>query len=60
MNTFEQVSSDHHQMSLAGASRSDVQGFQVSCLVGGELGPGLEGSPRSDVQGGGPRSDVWG
>ena len=26
MNKFEQVSSDHHQMSLAGVPRSDVQG----------------------------------
>ena len=54
MNKFEQVSSDHHQMSLAGegecvVSRSDVWG-------GGQI-------PRSDVWGGGgqiPRFDVWG
>ena len=41
MNKLKQVSSDHHQMSLAGGPRSDVQGqgegalySEVQCIIG--------------------------
>ena len=68
MNKFEQVSSDHHQMSLAGGrsqelvsgrweqvSRSDVQGgggMSQALLWGG--GGGRKQVSRSDVQDGPP------
>ena len=45
MNKFEQVSSDHHQLSLAGkgVSRSDVQGRSPGLMSGGGAVSGAGG-----------------
>ena len=50
MNKFEQVSSDHHQMSLAEGGPKMNKFEQVSA----------DDHQRSLMGGGVPRSDVWG